>query len=442
MKFRSISELVGPAQVPHRTSVQRWKFCCWLFIASATLNVAMVALIRQHETLTSIDQDEQEYWDIATTFRDFGLSGVPARRTPLFPILIAALRSLVGSDYFHVQIALSVLLAISPVLAFWLVRPRIGSERVAKYASIGFLLWPPFVRYSVTLYSDSMALLMFLVYLLAYPLSVTPGNANTRRLVQFCIAGGLLGLCVLIKPLYLIYVPFAAVLAVSGESLFRWRIYAASFLIAGCVTTALPWSTYLSMREGYPIAVSVNDGETFAGGLNPGLLNIDKTLFFMTDDGRSTWVGPGKWLPISQTGYLSAQELKLPYSKQDALLKTRAFAWIKSHPAATAYLTARKLLYMWGLYPFWNGAPQSLLGNLPLLILSCIALFSLWINRQALPELALFWTLPFFSSAVCLISWGSWRFRMPGDFGLIVLAAMPLANWRFLLSSVRRLSRS
>jgi hypothetical protein len=431
------SKLLDPSEESHRAAIKQWKFCLWLIIASLTLNVVVVVFLRQHGTITSIDYDERDYWNIATAFHDFGLSGIPPYRTPPFPVLIATLRSLVGNDYFAVQIALSVLLAISPVLVFWLVRYQIGSEQAAKFASIGFLLWPVFARFDATLYSDSTALLVFLVYLLAFPLSVTPGDTNIRRWVQFGISGGLLSLCMQMKPLYLIYVPFAVVLAIFHESTLRRRVYAASFLIAGCVIVTLPWSTYISMREGHLIPLTANDGETLAGGLNPALLKIDKRLY-VSSEGRPYWDGPGKWLPMEETGYLSEQELQLPYTKKSTLLKERAYSWIKSHPKEVAYLTGRKLLYMWGLYPFWNDATKSLLGNLPLLLLICAALLSLWINRQALSELALFWTLPFFSSAVCLISWGSWRFRMPADLGLIVLAATLLANWWPLLFKVQR----
>jgi 4-amino-4-deoxy-L-arabinose transferase-like glycosyltransferase len=428
-----------PSEGSHRAAVKQWKFCFWLLIASLALNVVIVTLVRQHETITSIDYDEREYWNLATAFHDFGLSGISPRRTPPFPILIATLRSLVVNDYFAVQIALSALLAMSPVLVFWLVRRQIGSERAAKFASIGFLLWPVFVRFDATLYSDSMALLVFLVYLLSFPLKVTPDDTNISRWMQFCISGGLLSLCMQMKPLYLIYLPFAVVLAISRESTLRRRMYAASILIAGCVIVTLPWSTYISVREGYLIPLSANDGETLAGGLNPVLLNIEKRLY-VSSEGRPYSSEAGKWLQMHETGYLSKQELELPYASQAALLKQRVYAWITSHPKETAYLSGRKLLYMWGLYPFWNGAMQSLLGNLPLLLLVCVALLSLWINREAFLELALFWTLPFFSSAVCLISWGSWRFRMPADLGLIVLAATLLAIWWPLLPKVKRLS--
>lgn len=401
-----------------------WTVSVWLFVASLAVNIAAVFFFRGHGTIATIDADEREYWDLASRFHDLGLSGIAARRTPAFPGLLATLRTLLGDNYLSVQIALSALIAISPVLLYWVVRRHLENERVARIAGIGFLLWPQLVRYGATLYSDSIALTMFLVFLLSWPRRAMPKDMNAHRCLQYIVAGGLLGLCVQMKPLYLIYTPIAFILAIYGHKSLKWRAYAGACLIAGCIVVCLPWSAYLSAREGRFIAISANDGETLAGGLNPALLALDKSTVFVAADGRTTWVGPGKWLPMETTGYLSAREFELPYAQATALLRQRAQAWIVSHPADAAYITARKLLYMWGVYPFWNGAQQTLLGNIPLLLLIGAAAASLWLNRGNLPRLALFWTLPLFSSAVCLISWGSWRFRMPADVGLIVLAAM------------------
>jgi hypothetical protein len=105
------------------------------------------------------------------------------------------------------------------------------------------------------------------------------------------------------------------------------------------------------------------------------------------------------------------------------LLIERTASWIESHPREVAYLTARKLLYMWGIYPFWNGVAQSVLGNFLLLPLMAAAGLALWRSRRMPLRLAMFWSLPIFCSLVACVSWGSWRFRMPGDLGLIVLAA-------------------
>jgi 4-amino-4-deoxy-L-arabinose transferase-like glycosyltransferase len=407
-----------------------WTFSFWLFIASLVVNIAAAFLLRSHTTVATVDADESEYWNIASQLHALGLSGIPARRTLPFPLLLATLRSIVGDNYFYVQLLVSALLALSPVLIYWLVRRQIGSETAARLASIVFLLWPPFVRYGASIYSDSIALLLFLVYLLALPLPGSAGQPALRRWLQWGLAGALLGLCLQMKPLYLLYTPIAFLLATWSEASFRRGLAAAALLTAGCIVVVAPWSVYLSAREGHFILVSANDGETLAGGLNPTLMKMDHSGVFVTAGGRSTWVGPGKWVSMDQTGYLTPQELELPYAEASALLSVRARAWVKSHPGAVAYLSARKLSYMWGIYPFWNGAAQSLFGNIPLLLLTAVAAVSLWVNRRAWRRLALFWTLPLFSSLVCLISWGSWRFRVPADAGLIILAGTLWVTWK------------
>lgn len=389
--------------------------------AALAVNLVAVFLLRQHGSVTTLDDDEQEYWNLAGNLLSGGIDTLPARRTLPFPLIIAALRSLVGDDYLRVQIALTVILSFAPLLVYWLVREHQRNERVARLAAVGFLLWPPFVRYGATIYSDSMALLCFLGFLIALQLAATRQEPAGAWWGRWLLAGGLLALCVQMKPLYLLYTPIAFLLALASAQGVNLRARAAILLTAGCLVVLLPWSTYLSVREGRLMLVSANDGETLAGGLNPEVLRLDG--FYRSPENRVTWVGPGKWVNPDATGYLSRDELDLPYTQTRALLAERSMSWIESHPREVAYITTRKLLYMWGIYPVWNGIAQSVLGNFLLLPLMVAAGVALWRSRRTPLRLAMFWSLPIFCCLVACVSWGSWRFRMPGDLGLIVLTA-------------------
>jgi 4-amino-4-deoxy-L-arabinose transferase-like glycosyltransferase len=390
--------------------------------------MTVALLLRSHATIDMVDSDEHEYWNIATGLLGSGLDSIPARRTLPYPLLIAAMRGLVGDNYFRVQLLLSLLLSLTPVMLYWVTFRRLADERVARLAAVLVLLWPPFVRYAATIYSDSLALLLFLCFLLVFPLQPDFPAVRGPPAWKWLIAGAVLGICVLTKPLYLLYCPIAFILAFCSQRLARRRVLAAVLLTLGCVASILPWSAYISTREKHFILISANDGETLAGGLNPALMKMEQMAPFVSPEGRVTSIGPGKWLPPESSGYLSAVEMKLPYTQVSVLLSERTRAWIEQHPRDAAYLTARKLLYMWGMYPLWNGASQSLLGNLPLLLLLTAAALSLWRHRTMLGPLAVFWTLPLLSTMVALVSWGSWRFRMPADVGLIVLAAALVAR--------------
>ena len=140
----------GFAFLKHR----QWRFCLWVFIGSVGLNVLAAFLLRSHENISTIDLDEREYWNDATAFLHSGIGSFMAKRTPPFPILVAILRSTFGNNYLTVQVALSILLGLSAVLVFCVVQRQLKAELTAKIACIGFLLWPLFVRYNVTLYAD------------------------------------------------------------------------------------------------------------------------------------------------------------------------------------------------------------------------------------------------------------------------------------------------
>lgn len=419
---------ISPDAAPVRPGRSGARFAALLVALALAVNLGTLFLVRGHATVDRLDADEREYWSLASNLLHGNLRDHPARRTIGFPAIVAAARWLVGDEYLRVQLALTVLVGLSPLLVHRLVRRQLGSERAGRLAGVAALFWPTFVRFGTTLYSDSIALMVFLVHL-----NATPPRAGSRDGPRFPwarwgLSGLLLGLCMHIRPMYLLYSPVAALLALWNPIGLRRRLLSGALLAAGCLFIVAPWSAYLSIREGKPILLSANAGETLAGGLNPGLVEMERSSVLVTPENRATWVGPGKWLPPEQTGFLSPDEQNLPYPEASALLSERATRWVRSHPREALYLTGRKLLYLWGLYPPWNGLAQSLLGNFPLLALVGSAFVALARVRGHLRELAVFWTLPVFSSAVACVSWGSWRFRMPGDVGLIALAAGLIAG--------------
>ena len=140
--------------------------------------------------------------------------------------------------------------------------------------------------------------------------------------------------------------------------------------------------------------------------------------------------------PPQTTGYLTPEELAtLPEIEVNRLLKERTKTWVLSHPREVAYLSVMKLAYMWGIYPFWwsmysfwSALFKTLTGNCAILLLLIASAGSLVRFRHHLRELSIFWTLPIFVTFVALVSLGNWRYRMPGDLGLIALAAALLAH--------------
>lgn len=398
-----------------------------LFLGAALLNLGFALSSRKDLSPEKLEADEREYYDLAGEVLE-GRYHFNPRRVIGYVFPVAALRSATGDRILLVQLAVSLAFSLLAPCVYLLARRELGHQRAALTAGLLVLLWPLFVRYSATLYSETLATPLFALFLLTLPGTIAARTAGVSR---WLCAGAMLGLCMHVRPMYLLYSPFAVLVTYWRLPRRIWRLGPLLLLTAGALLVVLPWSAFLSIRERSFVLLSSNGGETFAGGFNPELIRMGRQedVHFVTPEGRVSWVGPGKWLPPHETGYLSRQDESLPYTRQGEVLGQRARAWVAEHPGDAAYLAWRKLAYMWGIYPFWNGLSQTLLGNVPTLALLVLGLAALVRFRVYLRELSLFWTLPIFVSCVALISWGSWRFRQPGDVGLIVLAAaLPWAS--------------
>lgn len=372
-----------------------------------------------------LEADELEYYNMAGSLLA-GTFELTARRTLAFPLLIAGVRSF-SASFVLLQVAVAAFYSFSAPLLSMVVRRVTGSIAAGALAGLVLAIWPPAVYYGVSLYSETMALPVFLLAMWALPAGARTGRPRGSRDWLWALASGLLlAAATQVRPMYLIMTPFLALIVLIEEGAFKRAVQRVALVALAFSAVTLPWAAHMTMRFHHPILITSNGGETLAGGLSPKLLEPWSQRRLLTG-GRNVWVGPGKWLTLQTNGYLSPAELKLPYDQQDKLLKERTIAWVKANPGAAAHLEACKLLYMWGFYPLLrNGWAQLLLGSVPTIILLGFATFCLATMRTARTTLARFWVLPVFVSAVAAISWGSWRFRQPGDVGLIAFCVVCL----------------
>jgi len=401
-----------------------------LYLFSALICLTFGFFVGFRDTPAQLDQDEQEYLGIALAIAK-GDPILSARRTLGFPFVIAGIRTLTTNLWF-LQSALCLIYAFSAPLLQLLVRRLTGSMVAGLASGLAFAVWPTAIFYGTSLYSESVALPVVLLALYCLPLGFEPLQRGWVR--GALLSGLLLGVATHVRPMYLLFLPFLCliILVETGRVMAAARIAVVALLAYAAVI--LPWSIYVSTTFHRPILVSSNGGETLAGGLTPALLNHNSTM--KLGSGRVTWVGPGKWLAMSDTGYLSEAETRLPYDQQDPLLRARAVEWIKAHPDQAAYLELCKLSYMWGIYPIEaNGPAQLLFGNIPIVVLLVAGVAAFALRPELRVRFARLWTPVLFVSSVALISWGSWRFRQTADAGLIAfcvivfLQTVPIAAW-------------
>jgi hypothetical protein len=396
-----------------------------LFAGSAILEMSVTFALRRDFTLANLEVDELEYFDFSAQLLA-GRYEVDPRRTLGFVLILGALRVLLGDHLLSLELGVAIIFSLIAPLTYLLARREMGNRHAALLAGLGVMFWPPFMWFGASLYSEAAALPVFAAFLLAIP---GMRGARAVRGWRWLGAGALLGFCMHIRPMYLLFSPFAALIAWSRSPDRRRGLVNCSALASGCFLVVLPWSVVASLHEGHFVLLSTIGGEVFAGGMNPELLRADRDAgeFYTTPAMRSTWVGPGKWLPMHLTGLLSPEERVLPYFERTKALSRHSLEWARENPAGAFYITVRKLAYMWGVYPFWNGT-ETFLGNIPALSLLLLGLAALRLYRRHLRQLLILWTPALFVTLLALVSWGSWRFRQPGDVGLIVLvASLPFA---------------
>ena len=408
-----------------------------IYAVSLVLNIAIGLMFRFRTSPFQLEADEREYYDIARSILSGALELTP-RRSLGFPLIEAGVRALTD-NFIVLQSAIVAIYSLAAPLLYLLVRKLTGDARVAVASAATLVLWPPAIYYGISLYSEAVALPLLLLSLVVLPVGSRIGTLTARGEVLAFVAGICLGVTTHVRPMYLLFLPVLLLIMLIEEYRPTVAIKRFALAVAGFALVIAPWSVVMSKRYHHVILVTSNGGETLSGGLTPELLKMGGSRQIQLPD-RTTWVGPGKWLPLEANGYLTRADRGLTYDQTDALLKARAIEWAERHPAQATYLEVSKLRYLWGFSSFRdNDVYQTLFGAIPTIILLCGSIGLLVTSptlRRRYPRL---WLLPLFVSAVALISWGSWRFRQVGDVGLIalwVIGVFQIADrWRAKVAS-------
>lgn len=390
-----------------------------LFVLSACISLTLGVGFFYRSDALHLDADEAEYWSLSTNLLSMKFDD-PGRRTLGFPLVLAVLRSALKT-YPAVQIAVTLLASTAAPLLAQAVFRASRNRAAATVAGIGLSIWPPQIFLATSLYSETIALPLFLSVL-----CLLPSASGRPAIRQFVYTGIVLGLLCHVRTMYQLFIPcLALIILIEHRSLTKTALYFLTTL-AGFLLVVLPWSLFISERTHSTILLTANGGETLAGGLNPVVLAAHSSVRL---EKRVSWIGPGKWIPATQTGYLSNDDLKKSYGEQNKLLTSRTIKWIISNPGAAAYITVRKITYMWGVYPFFGSSTLvTIFGNIPIILVlaSFIAVIakSTDLNKSA----SRFYLTPLFVTGIAIISWGSWRFRQPADAAMIALIAWGLTD--------------
>ncbi|MCA9080835.1 MAG: phospholipid carrier-dependent glycosyltransferase [Planctomycetaceae bacterium] len=417
---------------PPRSNCERREACVrrWLWwIVGLGLLLRVVAAVGlqyqldhrwQREFL--IEGDANGYWELGQRLargESFQLYEPPRRvlRMPGFPAVIAASIRMFGDHKFAARLLLAVVCSAGIPLCYWL-GTTLHSAETGLIAAGLTAIAPVLIAFSPVLLTESLfAVLMLSSLACAVPLggllqSREKSPQMTVVALWSVLTGVMSALAVYVKPSWILAVPGFCVLLLLLARQRGTALFCSVLIMTSLVLALLPWGLRNQRVSGHFTLTTFWMGPSLYDGLNPDATGDSDMTFFDRDGLMNS---------------MSEYEVDRHYRKA-------ALEFVKQHPGRTLELVGIKFARYWNP---WPNAPQfthptvriaTSLAFLPLLLL---AIYGGWEVRQDRWLLVLTVAPILYFCALHCVFVSSLRYRLPGEYPLMVLAAIGLQTlWR------------
>jgi 4-amino-4-deoxy-L-arabinose transferase-like glycosyltransferase len=241
-----------------------------IFVTGLALRLAYVALLRgAPETHT----EDPYYFSLIARhlIEGKGYLEIASRayRPPAYPWLLAGIYSVAGVNLLAARIALAIFGASSGVCAALWVR-QLSTRRIGYFAGFAVAIYPQFVRYPQTLYSEA-----FYLFLLFAGMALLMSALRRSSLVVAALTGVTFGLAALTRETTLMMPAIVGLwLLLARKNFSRTAVKVWLVMAAATIFTVLPWTVRncFVLRAFVPIAT--NSGINFYIGNNPAATGL------------------------------------------------------------------------------------------------------------------------------------------------------------------------
>ncbi|MHB8898457.1 MAG: glycosyltransferase family 39 protein [Thermoguttaceae bacterium] len=370
--------------------------------------------------------DSESYWVLAQSIArggpyEFGRGGARVFRTPGYPLLLAPWFLAFG-DHPPVMLARvqSVAFGTVAVLGVWLLARQLFGRLAAHLAALAAAVYPGLIALSVPILSETAFCALLPFQLLLWVLAWQSDTPRRRLLLGFLT--GLLGAAItLIRPSWLLFIPFALLACLALEGRKGRQLPLALAILAGLVAGMCPWWIRNFGVTGHFVPTTLQVGASLYDGWNPhatGASDMSYVAAFEQAERRAEAEG------LADTR--DTFEYRLDRRMHDAAVR-----WARQHPLDVLRLAAVKFVRIWNLWPneptFSRPAVRLavVVTYLPLLVLGLIG--ARRAVRRGWPYILCF--LPaVYLTLLHMVFIGSIRYREPAMLGIIVLAAGVIAS--------------
>jgi 4-amino-4-deoxy-L-arabinose transferase-like glycosyltransferase len=349
---------------------------------------------------------------------------------PAQPVLLAAVRLLMGTDFLALRLFFA-LLGAATCVAGYLLTKRLFGPLAALLAGACLAVYPPYVYLSALFeYPQPFFILaMSLSFLALFE------HLRTGRLPALAACGLLLGAAILAVPTVQLFVPLLLVCLIVSRRRLEWPA-----LLVLCVATALPvgsWAVRNYLQYGDPILVNRAGGFSFWTANNETYYQFGKQAVVPLCAGvNDETLFCKEFLQIRSD--LRKEDLTdtQKVAREDRACWEKGMQFLRASAPRALRLTGRKFLQFWTPVPdavtnresSGSAATRwiSALSYLPVLLLGLSGMLLSWRSwRTLLPIYAYFATF----TAVYSVFLPTTRYRLPLDFFLVIFSAYALARW-------------
>ncbi len=415
-----------------------WKQVAWLLTLAGIVRLGAAVYWHQHWHGQFVFGDSQSYFELARAIAH-GLpyqlsSGEQVFRTPGYPLLLSPVFWFWdGRDAVWAARVESCLFGSLTVLAVACWAGQVFGSRAVWIAGLITAIYPEAVAISVPVLSEAPFCLLVAMNMAIWTAAWKRSTERTAHApregfhhveragyVLGLLAGAIAGAATLVRPSWILFLPFAFLWGLIYGSR-RKQLLLATTMFAGFVVVMLPWWVRNHRVTGHFVPTTLQVGASLYDGWNPQASGASDMRFvpeFTAAQRKSDAAC------TSSDGF----EYRLDRRQRQA-----ACDWARANPGRVVQLAGIKFLRIWNFWPnepsfaAWPVRLAVLASYVPLILLAALGL------RRALPlgwTGALCWLPAVYFTLLHTVFVSSIRYRQPAMLGLIVLAAGCLAACR------------